>query len=743
MRVSVVDLAPPGGRHVSVYEGPCDECPYESVLYIPVPATIPVSELTTAVHELHSTLRRDADLIVLRLHSPHADDLLADETQRRLVSMRLERRSVAVLHWADSAHTFTSLTEATPAIEGAAQLWAALRHAEFESLLSQPGVVLPQVSSLHYEAPNGKHYRSFVRVGTAIQSVEAIDGIAFWLLPLLRDRPVVLLDSWTIISLGLNITRYVDQAGLDDAGASAVECQRSYGEHHGPLIPRLERVCARVGRDKVPPALVVVSVSSSGTLARELVEACHRSGFEDAQVVSLYAPDREVADEVFCTYAGSAEYFAPSECPHCVLGTSQYSPSVRIEPTTYLLELSATVERTRITVVNALPSKNFFDLYKGAGCFSIHRDQHDGARHHMIHVDAERLTANATFKQRLADCLAKMPTVDVVLAPRHSAATDLARLVTSKLGHDDPVIADPDSLSELPGEVQERLRSAERILLVDDVVVTGSRLRSYRNLLREGGFLGHEHPNKLHFLVAVARPPHADVIESVNNMVHGEDQYWEVERLLLPNWDKQRCPWCWEADLLDSVREQIAGNPVLAARLDTLLRTDHGLRDELFLRWSTEPEQTPIGLFELGPGSIFTASDQVELFVGVASAMQNLRSVSKLMERFTTPLARVLQPEFVENRYYDPGIYVSVLRAAQRHDLRAVNVEEDLSQMLRRRLTNRHDVGLRAEILLAMSRGVLPVLPEVLAEDGVLAETSGTPEVRALLTAALGTGSAA
>ena len=55
-----------------------------------------------------------------------------------------------------------------------------------------------------------------------------------------------------------------------------------------------------------------------------------------------------------------------------------------------------------------------------------------------------------------------------------------------------PLVCDEQRLGELPASGAEVLRHARRILIIDDVVITGDRMRQYKHFLRTGGFLGND-----------------------------------------------------------------------------------------------------------------------------------------------------------------------------------------------------------------------------------------------------------
>jgi hypothetical protein len=205
-----------------------------------------------------------------------------------------------------------------------------------------------------------------------------------------------------------------------------------------------------------------------------------------------------------------------------------------------------------------------------------------------------------------------------------------------------------------------------------------------------------------------------------------------VEELLLPDWREPDCPWCLELKQLEAARVPVGS--LLAERRERLRAG--GLTEGLFLPFSGGTR--PVGLgdvfgdgaggddnradgdsaMQLGPRSVFgPLRDESQVFVAVASALQNMRDAEQrnganaLSEAYTSPISRVLAPDFyLSGRFYAPVILCSILRAARRFDLRATAVEV----ALRREVGERYaDIAaVRAEVLYAIARGILPLPSE-------------------------------
>jgi orotate phosphoribosyltransferase len=549
-----------------------------------------------------------------------------------------------------------------------------------------------------------------------------MDGVSFWLIQHLSSNTLLLLESWTILSLGLNVEHYADECNFADTLAvDTVECLHNYNEadeYRDTLLWRLARVRQHCAPDAA--VLFVVSVASLGNLSRKVVETCRQAGFETVKVVSLFSSESYRAhsfEEVFCQLNEHFEPHSAEDCPECTSG----STVVRINPSTYLLEISATVVPTEIKMLDAQEPevRDFFGRYKGHNCIWVHRDRHDGARHHMIYVDVQALMRVPEFQKRLANTVEQIRNhVNVVIAPRHPAAMELAERVATQLGV--PFInREETELENLPADMKEVLNSG-KILIVDDVVITGTRLRGYRNGLQRFGYI--EDDTEVRCLVGVARPQNQEALRGITDLVHRARNFTFVEKVFLPDWQEEKCPWCWELrqlerqDVNEALRA-VTDLTLMKERRERLFRTADGMQGDIFLHWSSANVQ---GFWNLGPRSIFASESQVDLFAEIASILQRFRNSGRLDEQFSPPVAKIYEPEYVltapvlqpetsiGGRYYATVIVAAILRATQRHDLRSASREQALMRAVTSRIEESVSSELRSEIMFAAANGRLP-----------------------------------
>jgi hypothetical protein len=685
----------------------------ETVLFVSVPRRISKQELDSQLKALHSQWLRASQIVVLRLHSPQAAELLNDEDAAAALDRRFEGLPILVAHLgSDRAIELTPLGEAAPEDFDRDRLIEALRSAELDSWLKRPGVVFPANDDFHYEGPNGCRYESFMRIGTAIQGSEMLDAVAFWLQPYLEGNPIVVLDAWTIISVALNLNRYAMQSGPPCEPVADVECLGAYDEDPEKLRLRLAVILGRSPGEQ-PPVLLVSSVVSMGNLHKQLEGLISGAGFDELRSVALYG-GADSAGTVFCRPQEVGRYWRPDE--ECPLAT----PTVPIAPSTYLVEVSTKPKFSRIQKVHAEKAWGFFDRYRDGDFLSVHRDEHAGERHHLIHLDVQRLAGHPKFIESLNSQLDQLPEFDVVLAPQHPAAIDLAWKAKDRLGSE-LIVADESELSDLPEDDKKKLRDAARILLVDDVVISGTRLLGYRNFLRRCDYVSAENPSEIHLLTGVARVDDNVKLRGIADMVDKPDRFHPVESLLLPDWYGAECPWCWELRQLEELGDEPTLPEEVEKRWDALRDKGRGLRDSLFIPWVREAtDPLPVSAWKLGDGSVFHAKSQVELFAAVASAVQSLRAAGDLTEQHRYPLAQVLEPySWLSGRYYDSVIVAAILRSTRRHDLRTAQIDSELRKLTADRSKIQ---DLRGELLMAAARGHLPIGTDFAVNSDLLSD---------------------
>lgn len=430
----------------------------------------------------------------------------------------------------------------------------------------------------------------------------------------------------------------------------------------------------------------------------------------------------------FAELPHSNESYEPRGCPLCKR-TRQQGPSVavRINPQTFHVEVAQAVTHGRLVRRDAKDASAFLRGYSGLDVVRVHRTEVGGhGRHHALYIDGARMLTDGSFRSRLhARARELKERVDLVIAPNHPGAIELVREVAGAIGRHH-IVCDEDRVAALDEAERAAIIGASKILIVDDVIITGDRVRGYRQFLMELGHLS----GAVHVLVAVSRPSSNAAKQSIRNLVDqmddAESTYHAIEEVVLPDWGMDDCPWCREQEALDRWVREYPGDPPseVIDRLTLLSDTRSGLADGVFWTWDG-------GQLVLGDGSIFAPADatEAELVFAVASAMQMMRSDGRLDEEFLPPVAKLLTHEFwARGRFYAPAIAAAILRMSKPHDLLPPIPSKALRRSIDDRLLEAASHGVRTEILLAVSQKKLPLTAGVISLLSQPTERAGLRE---------------
>jgi len=191
----------------------------------------------------------------------------------------------------------------------------------------------------------------------------------------------------------------------------------------------------------------------------------------------------------------------------------------------------------------------------------------------MIHVDISKILTSRRFQQRLRVAAAQLRSkIDLILAPNHFAARELAEQVRKALGitGERLLLADDTALQYLGTQAKQAIKKSKGLLIVDDVVITGDRFWSYRNALERAGLTAPQRP--VHFLVGLERTPTKETLQGVCDAAHSVEHFHPIESLTLPNWGDDECPWCWE---FAQLKKQGEGRGFLLVAASPLTRSSY------------------------------------------------------------------------------------------------------------------------------------------------------------------------
>lgn len=711
----------------------------QSVMWVPFPRSLDPKQIDIFIADACPPFVLRSDIAIIGLHPSSADTVLRTREILDDVALRVEHAPIYLVYHMDGRPVIRHARgPQVPGIESSCTLMR-VRDRDIAAVVRRPGTELPRHPKIHYRGPNGDHYRAFLRPGLGVRSVEDLDRISFWLGPLLSGKSNILVDHWSMISIAYHVGQYNSREDWNPESVS-VQSIRSYNESVDTLSRRLGDTFDRMQSTN---GAILISVNSSGRLANNLLlPAMQKVGFSTPMTVAiastLYSPVSSI--EALTTLDEDFERYAPEDCATCKANDSILIP---IPYDTYLLSLSAHIHRTAISTKHANRSKQTISQYRDIGAFKTHVTHSDG-RHHAYFVDLLPMLRKDIFQTRATKILQPWHhrNIDIIIHPRHQAARCLAAIVAHELKIG-TVIACDEKLQGLSPEDKHTILDVSRICIVDDVIISGSRLRGYRNSINRYRREFNRQDGELYCFIGISRTPSKKTLTSIADMfryAHGDQCFLCVECLFLPNWGIEGCRWCAELRVLNKAPSKIQNLKFVRDRLETL-SNQSGLVHDLYPNWPSGRGDS-LDYWKLGPDSIFGGVQGADLAVSVASAVQWMRGKqrqsdgawlgSELDEVFQSPIAKILDPQFwATNRFYEPVLKASILRSTKPHDIVAPESETELVEELQGLVNDEFFQGLGWELVLAM---VIDQLPRALYDR----MPRLSPELTALVASVLG-----
>lgn len=410
---------------------------------------------------------------------------------------------------------------------------------------------------MHYQTPSGKHTKAFLRLADVVHSFGQLDRISYWLLEKLNRVKAVLVDNWSLASIIL-----YSQIPLDKK--IRFDCLH---QHLNSNVEDARKIVKKLFRDleKDDYVLLFVSVNTSGEHYAALNYMCNEVR-PDLNYISASAyqmpyneKDSNHSPEIFCKLDNKAMLtYTKQDCPHCknkdnllYIDERYYYPKPNKE--TPILLPAEPKEYSEI-------HSHFEIISKIDKALCIHRDDpHDEntPRHHAFYINVVKLVEDDSFKEKFIEKWKELKNKhddpDVIIHPPHTAAKKLLELIEDQWNGKKKVIAE-HRLDELCEKNKNDLKSCKHICILDDVVITGGRIKAYVEDIRaELSSIALSLEN-LSVLVAVQRTENENKIIELKDGVLSKKHDWCSElyaatKIFLPNWDEKSCPWCREAEI--------------------------------------------------------------------------------------------------------------------------------------------------------------------------------------------------
>jgi hypothetical protein len=581
-----------------------------------------------------------------------------------------------------------------------ASLLSCIRQREMEHFVEETDALMPENPGYRYHLPSGAYSESFLRVGNIQIGTRVLDATFFWMLPHLNDIKGMIVDTWSISSLALNTGRRLAQYDSKKADFR-VEMLSHYHDGRPGTRKQLVGIASKASNGFQGPYLVLFSALMTGRSLRDVARTLGKEGGYARFLVlyrlagSPFTLGNSAIPEL-CDFSTMLQEYPPGQ-----IAAKSPKSSVEIDPQTYF-PLIVRERVQRISKDFAKRNKAFFDRYRRTAVIRIHADafvEGHFYRHHGIFIDIVEAIRETRFVKRLTTILLDNERPRLIIVPPHSAGRSLAELlVRAYEGSGQPcptVFHSLDLLRDIEHEGSTGTQTPtlfqelaaglhkESIVVLDDTVTTGERLLTFQRRLRELNYKG-----RIHYVVGVARMPSRREWSSLRSTLIARDskpkhQVTAVESVVLPDWDKDECPWCQESHILDDI---INANPqsVSQAMVDraAVLRNSspRGLVDGVFLAGGDNLQVT------LSSGSYFVKLPATSSVVAasVAAALQEMREEPEHSERLSPngfPLRSILGVSDLD-RYTDSMLRAAIFRAATAAELRRTDESEEEKRAL-------------------------------------------------------------
>ena len=592
----------------------------------------------------------------------------------------------------------------------------------------------------HYENPSGRHTVRFMKLANALVSYPEISFWAFCALPFIPDDvKIAYIDTPALFSLVSAINDHY--AGLGRPLRLVADNFGSYGGIQNKQY-RL---------DRFDDSLVLISASSSGSLAKQIAKDEPYLRHRPTHVVFL--GEENPAFHNICTlnrhdiknpegFESSRDDFVAGRCPMCDAG----SRAIPLEGDQFNImaprPMSYQIKKTDAPdsfaeVIERLSRSKVLKLGLAESLETEFR---------QFYIDGDALFTCANFQNRLDYILARsIPAQTSTIISLDAPAQNIINKITEGWpGPTKPTVVNSADL-----------RKHATTDSINPVIVVASVIESGRGLLEVSREMRSVFPKApLIYIVGMAKSSSGKTLPElkknlVQNAYAQQHEFVCVEEFLLPKSNPQN-PWRKEREFLkkyvntpigDSSHKE--GVRILKARLGELNELTKPLTDTLFVPTN---EHEPL---KLQHGFVFWPEDlpkkeqhsQADVFYTIASVLQNLRTrESKKGQDNGLNNSRfehtVLSPSNF-GRFNDGVIQASLLRAAYPHELNYTAKPEESREMAKLMRIIIEDAEFErgaaaAEFLIALAIGQIKLTKEDCLK--VLASlTSTTPLIYTLM----------
>jgi hypothetical protein len=388
------------------------------------------------------------------------------------------------------------------------------------------------------------------------------------------------------------------------------------------------------------------------------------------------------------------------KCEHC---DDQGNRIIRVDPVSYEL-IPPEYEPRQIPMSRdrAMEKRDFWRFACESRAVKLHHTadysgtEKSRARHFSVYLDTLELAKHREFRGCCIEQLRKTKP-DLILIPEHSHS-DMVRLLCWE-AYEREVPCFYVTSGRLQGAVVDALERADRVLVADDAIVTGTTLINLRAEVFRTTQLQHRSP-EVNAFVLVCRPSNNEPVNDIRRIYSGRQvrNLLAGESLFLPG--GQKCPWCREEQLLGRFAARLEGKSLefVTARLEKL--RSGAIKPPLLM---VQNEHAQDGL--ITHDSLFGDLDHVTAFAAGSCASQKLKL--ELGTNGGVQLA-VVETAMAIGAYYESPLLASMLRTFDRIDARYVGVDPVIETKIEGINPRQAYAGTLADLALAALAGKVP-----------------------------------
>ena len=557
-----------------------------------------------------------------------------------------------------------------------------IQHVELMHMVSDAGVVISAPSDSNFVLPSNTFTNVFYRAGNVQQRTSNLETLYFWLRPFLADVTHIIAESWSVSTLLYFIAKKKrNQENIN----IEIEFLGTYFDDSLNLS-HFSDFLEEVSEIEKANLLVVFSATMTG-YSFERVKA------------NVEVNLRDISPDINIRYLSLLSLL--NECCETLLDLKKHQHFSNSSPNPMVLEKSIPIDKSLYVPLldsvfenkflikhtknsaDKINNPRFFERYGGQDLFSFHRTtkkfQYSRDRHHAYYIDFKLMSKTKAFRRRSRAAFTKYRKAkkyDLVIFSEAPGNNSFFRHLENDLQGTEILKLENYECLKKPA-IMAKLKSLDsnkNILILEGVTLTGDTLAGYQINLR-----GTETKAKFHYFIGLARPESEDKWNSTQiGLQHGTGSsashhlMW-VEKIFLPNWERNKCPWCRESSIY---RPDLysAGNDLFSYRRQFLANNQEtGLSSELFFSYSQNNVYSPLNLthdsffFDVSKIQEYNddysqARSDAEIMCAAASALQGWRTDPKFQSSsFKGRLDRATL--WGENHYSDTKIRAAIWRS--------------------------------------------------------------------------------